>query len=201
MKFNSVTPELLEIFREIVGEAFVKTAQDAENFADYGRDMTEDLSFAPEVVLVPETAEQVSQIVKICYEHSIPVTPRGAGTGLSGGALPLHGGVVISTEKLNRIIEIDERNLQATVEPGVINQVFQDVIKGPLDSKIILMNAAILVKQEESFKYVRLTPILRALPPAKKKTVQPANKTRNEKKKTPQFYTEPIFRARTHDFL
>jgi hypothetical protein len=63
------------------------------------------------------------------------------------------------------------------------------------------MNAAILLKHEESFKYVRLTPILRALPPAKKKTVQPVTKTKNEKKKAPQFYTDPIFRARTHDFL
>jgi hypothetical protein len=63
------------------------------------------------------------------------------------------------------------------------------------------MNAAISLKQEESFKYIRLMPVLRALPPAKKKTVQPTGKTRNEKKQIPQFYTEPIFRARKHDFL
>ena len=63
------------------------------------------------------------------------------------------------------------------------------------------MNAAISVQQEVGFKYVRLMPVLRALPPAKKKTTQPAAKPKNEKKQIPQFYTEPIFKARKHDFL
>jgi hypothetical protein len=63
------------------------------------------------------------------------------------------------------------------------------------------MNAAISLKKEVGFKYIRLVPALRALPPAKKKTVQPNGKPNNEKKLVPQFYTEPIFKARTHDFL
>jgi len=63
------------------------------------------------------------------------------------------------------------------------------------------MNAAISLTQEVGFKYIRLVPGLRALPPAKKKTVQPNSKPKNEKKQIPQFYTEPIFRARSHDFL
>jgi glycolate oxidase len=82
----------------------------------------------PEVVIKPNTAEQIAGILKYCNEVKIPVTPRGGGTGLSGGALPVFGGVILSLEKLNKIISIDERNLQATVESGVINQVFQEAV-------------------------------------------------------------------------
>jgi glycolate oxidase len=67
--------------------------------------------------------------LQLCNQELIPVTPRGAGTGLSGGALPVFGGIVVSMERFNEILEIDERNLQATVEPGVINQVFQQAVK------------------------------------------------------------------------
>jgi glycolate oxidase len=67
--------------------------------------------------------------MRIANAEQIPVTPRGAGTGLSGGALPVHGGILMSMEKFNKILEIDERNLQATVEPGVINQVFRDAVE------------------------------------------------------------------------
>ncbi|MBG8552301.1 FAD-binding oxidoreductase [Hymenobacter guriensis] len=130
-EFSSITPALLVAFEQVVGEAHVLTAlrTEAAAYADYGRDHTEDFHFEPAVVLRPENAEQISEIVRLCHEHRIPVTPRGAGTGLSGGALPIHNGVVLSTERLNRIIEIDERNLQATVEPGVITQVFQDAVR------------------------------------------------------------------------
>ncbi|SNC67784.1 glycolate oxidase [Hymenobacter gelipurpurascens] len=131
MEYQVLTPALLGQFEAIVGEAHVLTALrvEAEVYADYGRDHTEDLHFAPDVVVRPANAEEVSQIVRLCHEHRIPVTPRGAGTGLSGGALPIHNGVVISTERLNRIIEIDERNLQAIVEPGVVTEVFQNAVK------------------------------------------------------------------------
>ncbi|QNH61496.1 FAD-binding oxidoreductase [Hymenobacter sediminicola] len=135
MNFNSLTSELVVAFEAIVGPEHVLTAQRAEatatadTYADYGRDHTEDLHFAPDVVLRPANAEEISQIVRLCHEHRIPVTPRGAGTGLSGGALPTHGGVVLSTERLNKIIQIDERNLQATVEPGVVNEAFQQAVQ------------------------------------------------------------------------
>ena len=102
---------------------------DKESIQKYSRDETEDLSFLPEIVLKPVSVEEVSQILAYCNQHKIPVTPSGARTGLSGGALPINGGVALSTEKLNRILEIDEKNLQATVEPGVINQVFQETVK------------------------------------------------------------------------
>ncbi|WP_019947529.1 FAD-binding oxidoreductase [Hymenobacter aerophilus] len=131
MNFQVLTPALVAHLEEIVGAAFVLTAQrtEAAEYAGYGRDHTEDLHYAPEVVVKPANAGQVSQIVRLCHENHIPVTARGAGTGLSGGALPLHQGLVLSTERLNKIIEIDERNLQATVEPGVINEVFQRAVQ------------------------------------------------------------------------
>lgn len=95
----------------------------------YGSDQTEDFCFVPAVVVKPASALEISRIMKLANRDGIPVTPRGAGTGLSGGALPIFGGIVLSTERLNKIIEIDERNLQATVEPGVINQVFRDAVE------------------------------------------------------------------------
>ncbi|HXS55771.1 MAG TPA: FAD-linked oxidase C-terminal domain-containing protein, partial [Hanamia sp.] len=89
----------------------------------------ESLNYLPGVVLKPGTANEISQIIVICNKFKIPVTPRGAGTGLSGGALPHLGGVVISTERMNSILDIDERNLQVTTEPGVITEVLQDAVK------------------------------------------------------------------------
>ncbi len=85
--------------------------------------------FLPEVVVKPSTAKEVSAVLKLCNEHKIPVTPRGAGTGLSGGALPHLGGVLLSTERMNNIIQIDERNLQVITEPGVITEVLQNAVK------------------------------------------------------------------------
>ena len=102
---------------------------DAESLEKYGRDETEDLVYKPEVVVRPKTVEQISQIMKFANTHKIVVTVRGAGTGLSGGALPIYGGIVISMERFNHILKIDERNLQATVEPGVINYIFQEEVK------------------------------------------------------------------------
>jgi len=117
----------IEAFEKIVGKPNVITAE-AQRL-DYGHDKTEDYSFLPDAVLKPSTAEEVSAILKICNENKIPVTPRGAGTGLSGGALPVNKGVVVSMERFNKILNIDELNLQATVEPGVITEVFQNAVK------------------------------------------------------------------------
>ncbi len=114
-------------FKDIAGEAFVLA--DEENCKHYDHDETENLHFLPDVVIKPRTAEEISAILKICNEHNIAVTPRGAGTGLAGGALPHHGGVLISMERFNTIVHIDERNLQVTVEPGVITEVLQNAVK------------------------------------------------------------------------
>lgn len=92
-----------------------------EDLEPLSKDYTEDLRFMPDLAIKPTTAEQIAEIVKVCSQHQIPVTTRGAGTGLSGAALPVAGGLVISTENLNKIINIDTQNMQATVETGVIN--------------------------------------------------------------------------------
>jgi glycolate oxidase len=117
----------IEAFKEIIGQSFVFT--DDESLNHYAHDETENLHFLPSVVLKPSTAEEISAILKICNEDKIPVTPRGAGTGLSGGALPQLGGVLLSTERMNSILEIDERNLQVTTEPGVITELLQNAVK------------------------------------------------------------------------
>ena len=124
---SSLAIEHLEAFKKIVGERFVFVDEDV--LQTYAHDETEDLRFLPDVVLKPGTAEEVSEIMKICNQYKIPVTPRGGGTGLSGGALPHLGGVLLSTDRLNRIINIDERNLQVTTEPGVITEVLQNAVK------------------------------------------------------------------------
>jgi glycolate oxidase len=116
--------KVLNQLKTIVGENYVFT--DAGVLFDYSHDETEDLSFLPDVVVKPATAEEISKILILCNDFKIPVTPRGAGTGLSGGALPVKKGIVISMERFNKILNIDERNFQATVESGVITQVFQE---------------------------------------------------------------------------
>jgi glycolate oxidase len=124
---GTITPAIIDQFRKIVGYDFVLA--DDESRANYGHDETEHLVYPPEIVLRPRTAEEISEVMKICNEHRIPVTPRGAGTGLAGGALPYLGGVLISTDRMNSILHIDERNLQVITEPGVITEVLQDAVK------------------------------------------------------------------------
>lgn len=125
--YASITSEILQSLTNICGTEYVFT--DAEQLQNYSHDETEDLKFLPAVVVKPTTVNQIADIMRIANAEQIPVTPRGAGTGLSGGALPVHGGILLSMEKFNKILEIDERNLQATVEPGVINQVFRDAVE------------------------------------------------------------------------
>jgi glycolate oxidase len=127
LNFNEITNEILSRLENIVGKKYVFT--DEESKEKYGRDETEDLRFLPDVVVKPVSADEISSILKLCNEEKIPVTPRAAGTGLSGGALPVHGGVSLSIERLNKIIFIDEKNSHAIVEPGVITQVLQDALK------------------------------------------------------------------------
>src|SRR5688572_20877701 len=127
MAFAEVTSSILSEFEGIVGKENVLV--DPEKRYAYSHDETEDYSFLPDVVLKPGTPDEISSILKLCHKHVIPVTPRGAGTGLSGGALPIQKGVSLSMERFNKIISIDELNLQATVETGVITEVFQNAVK------------------------------------------------------------------------
>ena len=95
----------------------------------FSHDETEDVHILPQVVCRPSSAEEVSAVLRIAHEFGIPVTPAAARTGLSGGAIPVQGGISLSMERLNRILSIDEANFQAVVEPGVINQVFHEACK------------------------------------------------------------------------
>lgn len=124
---GALTQELVDAIKGIAGAAYVFA--DEENLRNYGHDETEHLLYLPEVVVKPRTTEEISSIMKLCNEHLVPVTPRGGGTGLSGGALPHLGGVLISMERFNTILNIDERNLQVTTEPGVITEVLQNAVK------------------------------------------------------------------------
>ncbi len=122
-----VTGEHLQQLKTIVGETYVFA--DEESLHNYSHDETEHLKYLPEVVIKPRTAEEISEVMKLCNDHLIPVTPRGGGTGLSGGALPHKGGVLISMERFNTILKIDERNGQVITEPGVITEVLQNAVK------------------------------------------------------------------------
>ena len=127
MEYKKINIDDLLYLRDIVGDNYVFTEE--EKLFSYSHDETEDLSFPPEVVVQPSNVNQVAAIIKYCNEKSISITPCGARTGLSGGSLPVFGGIALSIERLNSIVEIDERNLQATVEPGVINQVFREAVE------------------------------------------------------------------------
>jgi len=119
-------------------ERFVRTVKtflredqvitDRDGLSHYSYDATE-IHFMPHVVLLPELTEEVSKIMRYACEMDVPVTPQGGRTGLSGGALPVAGGVVLSLLKMNRILEIDRKNMQIVVEPGVIACDLQEVLK------------------------------------------------------------------------
>lgn len=123
---NEITPELVDQLKEVLGTSQVFL--DEETRLLYGSDQTEDLVFPPAVLVKPRNTDQVSAILKIANEAGVPVTTIGARTGLSGGALSVCKGIGLSMEKFNAILEIDEQNLQVTVEPGVITQVLQEAV-------------------------------------------------------------------------
>ena len=125
-KYTKLTDKDISFFEPIYGDRMLL---DNERITEYTHDETEDLLFYPAVVLKPVNSQEISQTLEYCYNEGIPVTPAGARTGLSGGSLPVLGGVLLSCEKLNQIIDIDERNHQVTTEPGVITQVLQDAVK------------------------------------------------------------------------
>ncbi|HYD20166.1 MAG TPA: FAD-binding protein, partial [Flavipsychrobacter sp.] len=126
MPFKMISEADLAYFRSVLPASLVLT--DADELARCASDETEDLRCPPEIVLQPENTRQLSQIMRYCSEQMIAVTPRGAGTGLSGGALPVMGGVVVDMRRFNKILNIDVRNFQVTTEPGVITQVLQEAV-------------------------------------------------------------------------
>ena len=121
-------PEIIKQLETIVGKESVLTAK--EDLATYAYDGTTTWSHAPDVVVLPTTADQISSIMKLANEHRIPVTPRGSGTNISGGSIPIQGGIVLCTTKMTRILDISKANLTATVEPGVVLQDLNNILAG-----------------------------------------------------------------------
>ncbi|HQD63156.1 MAG TPA: FAD-binding oxidoreductase [Defluviitoga sp.] len=121
-EYNKVTSKIVEKIKKILKNENLLIYQDEENLKSYSNDESggEYYAHMPELVIKPETKEQISEIVKLCNEENIPITPRGAGSGLAGANIPIYGGIVISLERMNNIIEIDTKNLVAVVEPGVV---------------------------------------------------------------------------------
>jgi glycolate oxidase len=123
---SQITEQVLVKLSAIVSESFVFT--DLETRNHYGHDETEDFVFPPGVVVKPGTPQEVAAILIMANEERIPVTPIGARTGLSGGALSVYEGIGLSMERFNKILHIDEQNLQVTVEPAVITQVLRESV-------------------------------------------------------------------------
>ena len=124
--YKPIDAQDIHYFQSLLNERCIV---DHEVRSDYGHDETEDITIVPDVVLKPETTAEVSEIMRYCNAHSIVVTPSGARTGLSGGAIPVFGGAALSMERFNKILSIDERNHQVITEPGVITQVLQDAVR------------------------------------------------------------------------
>ena len=121
-----ITAEILQQLDTIVGSTYIFTDEETRNH--YGHDETEDYIFPPSVVIKPGTPEEIAAILKVANAHKIPVTAIGARTGLSGGALSIHQGIGLSMERFNKILNIDEKNLQVIVEPAVITQVLREAV-------------------------------------------------------------------------
>jgi glycolate oxidase len=116
--YRKVDGNVTRALQQIVGEGDVLLS--AEDMEPYAHDETVGLRAVPEVVVRARSTEQVAQIMRLAQQERVAVTPRGGGYGLSGGAVPVLGGIVLTLEKMNRILEIDQENLMVTVEPGVI---------------------------------------------------------------------------------
>ena len=124
--FIKITAEHIKDFTVQFGDENVWI--DKEVLKAYGKDHTEDLVYPPAVVLKPKTTQEVSWIMKYAFENNLPVVAVGARTGLSGGILNVCSGIALSLERMNQILEIDEKNLQVRTQPGVITQVLQDQV-------------------------------------------------------------------------
>jgi len=127
LTFKKIAQSDIDFFIHVCGLDNVHTEGD-DRLILAASDQTEDLVFYPEVVVRPSNEGEISRLMAYCHENHIPVTPRGAGTGLSGGALPIYGGVVLDTSRLNKIIRIDTDNFLTITQPGVITQLLQETV-------------------------------------------------------------------------
>ena len=121
-----IKPEIVSQLQKITGKEGVLTAK--EDLNAYSYDATATWTHMPDVVVLPTTTEQISRVLKLANENKVPVTTRGAGTNVSGGSIPIKGGIVLCTVKMNKILDINKTNLTATVEPGVVLQNFNTAL-------------------------------------------------------------------------
>jgi len=128
--YSPVTAQIVEELEQILGPNYV-IYQDEERMEEYSHDETPGKQYAhmPDVVVRPRTANEIASIMKLANRENIPVTPRGAGSGLSGGAVPTFGGILLSVDRMNSILEIDTENLMVVVEPGVISTEINEALE------------------------------------------------------------------------
>ncbi|MCF7790378.1 MAG: FAD-binding protein [Victivallales bacterium] len=129
-KYNKIDKDVLKRLKEIVGHQNL-IFDNEEKLEPYSKDEVPDSKYShmPEVVVKPSTSVEISSIVKLANKRKIPLTPRGAGSGLSGGAVPIYGGIVISLENMNKIIELDRKNMMITVEPGIVSNEINEYLR------------------------------------------------------------------------
>jgi glycolate oxidase len=125
--YHKIDGEILKRLEDVVGTENLLARR--EEMEDYARDETPGLSSFPEAVARPGTAAEIAALAKLAHRFRFPLLARGGGTGVTGGAVPVHGGLVISLERMNRILEIDEKNLMAVTEPGVITENFHRAVE------------------------------------------------------------------------
>ncbi len=126
--YNKIDEDIVKRLKDIVGDQYVVTDDDKMEPYSHDEVAEEAYSHMPDVVVRPRTAEEIAAIVKLANEKKVPVTPRGAGSGLSGGAVPIFGGILLSVERMNEILEIDTENMMVVVEPGVVTNEINDKI-------------------------------------------------------------------------
>lgn len=117
MTYHALTPDLIARLRAIAGQENVSTAQ--ADLDLHARDQSQHPAHSAEAVIWPESAQQVADILRLANEYRVPVTPWGVGTSLEGNPIPLHGGISLSFERMNRIIEVHADDFQVTVQPGI----------------------------------------------------------------------------------
>lgn len=125
-KFNPVTPELIEELQQVLGEKNVKTSEDYLEKYQTDEEGNPHFFSKPEVVVFPESTEQVAEVVKLANQYLVPLTPRSAGSNVAAAAIPVYHGIVVELEKMNKILTLDPDNLYATCETGVITGQLQE---------------------------------------------------------------------------
>ncbi len=125
---KTIDEGIMTRLQEIVGPENVLS--EASDIEPYSHDETPGLRAFPEVVVKPAEKKEIVEVLRLANKKKVPLTPRGGGTGLSGGAIPLKGGIVLSLERMNRILDIDTANSMAVLQAGVINGEFRTLLSG-----------------------------------------------------------------------